>query len=201
MALRTTTLGRASHTYACPSRLGGLLVAALALALAGCAAGPATPPIAPSPPPDFDPELGLAEYERLFMPQTAKVLEWTKPISLAADGSADAVDAIVEVRDGTNEQTKVVGVFHFELQSRRASDRMGERVGFWSVAITDERMTQTYRDPLSRYYHFPLRLEQSPLPAGRYVLGLTLHLPGGKRIFSEYEFEYAGGAAPPPSVF
>ncbi len=177
------------------------IAAAFALLLAGCAADHQAPAIAPAPPPEFDPDLGLAEYEQLFMPHAAKVLEWTKPISLAADGSADAVEAIVEVRDGTNELTKVVGVFHFELQSRRASDRMGERIGFWSVSVTSAEATLAYRDPLSRYYHFPLKLEQPSLAPGRYALGLTLHLPGGKRIFTEYEFEYAGGAAPPPSMF
>lgn len=145
-----------------------------------------------------DPE--LAAYLQLVLPTRIRILEWTRPVSLAGDGRADALEVIVEARDASDDLTKVAGTFHFELQSRRLSDSMGTRVAFWPVEITTQKAMRMYRDPLSRFYHFPLKLEQ-PLPAGRYSLSVWLHLPAGQRLYDEYEFEYDGGAAPPPSSF
>lgn len=138
-----------------------------------------------------DPE--LAAYVQLVMPARIKVLEWTKPVSLAGTGNADALEVILEARDSFDDLTKVVGTFQFELKSRRPSDPIGSRVAFWPVKIDSEKAILMYRDRLSRFYHFPLQLDQTPLPAGRYVLTVWLHLPTGQRLSDEYEFEYDGG--------
>ena len=141
-----------------------------------------------------------AAYMQLVLPARIKILGWTKPVSLAGTGQADALEAILEARDAADDLTKVVGTLQFELQSRKLSDQMGTRVAFWPVEITTEKAMRMYRDPLSRFYHFPLQLEK-PLPAGQYALSVWLHLPGGQRLYDEYEFAYDGSATPPPSSF
>lgn len=146
-------------------------------------------------------EAELAAYVQLVMPANVKILEWTKPVSLAEDGNADTIEAIVEARDSFDDLTKVVGTFHFELQTSRVTDTVGSRVAFWPVEIKSEKAMRMYRDRLSRFYHFPLQLDNAPLPPGRYVLTVWLHLPTGKRLYDAYEFEYDGSPAPPPSVF
>lgn len=179
---------RATHKV-CVTVAGVLTV--LIGTLAGCAAPKTTVK-------SDDPQ--LAAYLQLVLPTRIRILPWTRPVSLAGDGRADALEVIVEARDASDDLTKVAGTFHFELQTRRLADAMGTRVGFWPVEITTEKALRMYRDPLSRFYHFPLQLEQ-PLPAGRYHLSVWLHLPAGQRLYDEYEFEYDGGAAPPPSSF
>lgn len=146
-----------------------------------------------------DPE--LAEYVELVMPAEIRILEWTKPVSLSASGTADALEAIVEARDRDDDLTKVVGKFHFELKSRRPSDPIGTRVSFWAVNVNSTEAMRLYRDRLSRFYHFPLQLEDPPLKPGRYILSVWLHLPTGTRLYDEYEFDFDGGSAPPPSAF
>jgi hypothetical protein len=142
----------------------------------------------------------MAAYMQLVMPARIKVLGWTKPVSLAGDGRANALEAVVEARDAADELTKVVGTFHFELQTRKLSDQMGTRVAFWPVEVTTERALKMYRDPLSRFYHFPLQLE-NPLPAGHYTLSVWLLLTPDQRLYDELEFDYDGSSAPPPSAF
>lgn len=142
----------------------------------------------------------MAAWVELVMPAHIQILEWTKPVSLAGDGNPDAIETIVEARDSFDDLTKVVGTFQFELVTRRLSDRMGTRVAFWPVEITTEEAMCMYRDPLSRFYHFPLQLEDRLAP-GRYVLNVWLILPGGKRLADEYEFEYTGGPVPLATSF
>ncbi len=146
-----------------------------------------------------DPE--LAAYVQLVMPARIKILEWTKPVSLAGDGNGDALEVILEARDAFDDLTKVVGTFHFELQVRRLSETLGARVGFWPVEVNSEKTMLMYRDRLSRFYHFPLQLKDTPLSSGHYVLSVWLHLPTGQRLYDEYEFDYDGSSAPPPSSF
>jgi hypothetical protein len=143
----------------------------------------------------------MASYVQLVMPSHVKILEWTKPVSLAGDGSADALEVIVEARDSFDDLTKVVGTFHFELSTRKLADSVGTRVAFWPIEVNTEKSMRMYRDRLSKFYHFPLQLQAPPLPAGRYNLSMWLHLAGGERLFDEYEFDYDGKAAPPPSTF
>jgi hypothetical protein len=144
-----------------------------------------------------DPE--LAAWLQYVMPKRIRILEWTKPISLGSDGRADALEVIVEARDAFDDLTQVFGTFHFDLQNRPISGPIATRVAFWPVDLKSEKAMRMYRDRLSRFYHFPLELERKPLPAGRYILSVWLHLPGGQRLYDEYEFDYDGSAAPPAS--
>ncbi len=146
-----------------------------------------------------DPE--LAAWVELVMPTRIEVLEWTRPVSLAGDGNADALEVILAAYDALDDETKAVGKFHFELRTRRIQDRIGTRVAFWPVEVDTADAVQMYRDNRSDFYHFPLALEESPLPPGRYVLTVKLHLPTDTRLVDEYEFDYEGGTAPPPSTF
>ena len=171
-----------------PSRLLFYLVA-LPLALSGC--NDAQPQMQTG-----DPE--LATYVQLILPQRIEIQRYlTKPVSFAGDGNPDGLEVILAAYDVSGDLTKVVGTFHFELQTRRHADHIGTRVAFWPVELKSEKAVRMYRDNLSRYYDFPLQLEQKPLPVGQYVLSVWLHLPTGQRLFDEYEFTYDGGGAPP----
>lgn len=170
-----------------PRLLALLPAALLVLAPAGCQAHKT--PIDPAAP-------ELATYIELIMPARVKILEWTKPVSLTGDGVADGLEVIVAAYDAFDDETKVVGTFHFELQSRKLHERIGTRVGFWPVQISSPAAMRAYLDYPSGFYRFPLQLENSPLTPGRYLLTVRLHLPTERRLVDEYEFDYDGGGVP-----
>jgi hypothetical protein len=176
-----------------PVRGGVLLLSAAMLLLAGACCPDRTEIQTDDP--------QLAGYLELVMPSKVRILEWTKPISIIGDGNADGVEVILEARDSFDDLTKVVGTFHFELQTRPISGPMGTRVAFWPVEMSTQKAQLMYRDKLSRFYHFPLQLEGQQLKPGRYVLSVWLLLPTEARLFDEYQFEYDGKPAPGPSAF
>ena len=148
------------------------------------------------PAPSGDPQ--LQAYLELVTPAKIQIQRYlTKPVSLAADGSADGLEVILAAYDAGGDLTKAAGKFQFELTTRKVGDTIGTRVGFWPVDIDTEKSLREYRDKLSRYYEFPLALPNKPLPPGEYVVSVWLHLPEGKRLFDEYEFSYDGKGAPP----
>ncbi len=144
------------------------------------------------------PDPDLASYIQLVLPSRMEIQRFlTQPVSFAGDGTADGLEVVLAAYDASDDLTKVVGTLQFELQVRRPAEHIGTRVAFWPVEIKTEKALRLYRDRLSRYYDFPLQLEQRPLPAGQYVLSVWLHLPTGQRLFDEYEFTYEGTGAPP----
>ncbi len=149
--------------------------------------------------PKIDPgDPQMSAYIDLVLPDRIEVQRYlTKPVSLAGDGTADGLEVILAAYDAAGDPTKVVGTFHFELQTRRPGEHIGERVGFWPVDIRTAEAIRRFRDPLSRYYQFPLQLPERPLKPGQYALSVWLHLPGGKRLLDDYEFTYDGRGAPP----
>jgi hypothetical protein len=171
-------------------RVFGLLTLVNAgLLLAGCTAPNATIQT-------NDPE--LATYLELVLPARIEIQRYlTKPVSYAGDGNADGLEVILAVYDKSEELTKVYGTLHFELVSRKITESVGTRVAFWPVDIKTDKAMHLYRDHLSRFYQFPLQLDQKSLPAGTYVLAVWLHLPGDRRLYDEYEFTYDGSGAPP----
>ncbi len=143
----------------------------------------------------------METYAQLVMPATIAIeRSWTKPVSYARNGTADGLEVVLAVRDSAGDATKVLGTFHFELQSRKLSERIGTRVAFWPVQIDSEPTLRKYLDPGLHLYIFPLQLDSQPLHAGRYVLSVWLNLPGGERLFDEYEFNYDGGTALPATL-
>ncbi len=140
-------------------------------------------------------------YLAFAPPAEVRIGTDTRPVSLKGDAKPDGLEAIVVGLDAAAEQMPLLGTFRFELQSRRQHDMLGTPIGSWTIEVADDQAVQTYRDPLSYEYHFPLELAKAPLVPGHYVLTLVLQLPGGERRFSRYEFEYDGRAAPPPSIF
>ena len=168
---------------------GFFLCSTAALGLCACNA-PSTDVQATSP--------EVAEYVQLIMPARIQIQRFlTKPVSFAGDGSADGLEVILAAYDASDDLSKVVGTFHFELQARKVRESVGTRVAFWPVEMKTAQALRTYRDSLSRFYTFPLQLEQKPLPAGQYVLSAWLQLPTGQHLFDEYEFTYDGTGAPP----
>ncbi len=174
-----------------PSYIGLLSVASAIVLLTGCENG--------GPRADLN-DAQIAAYLEYTLPKTIEIQRFlTKPVSHVGDGEADGLEVILGAYDATGDLTKVVGTFHFELETRRMSDRIGSRVAFWPVEVHTPAAMQMYRDHLSRFYHFPLELDQKPLPPGQYLLRAWLILPTkpeNKRLYSEYEFTYDGSDVP-----
>lgn len=117
----------------------------------------------------------------------------TKPVRLEGEGPADGIEIIVAVLDRFDDEMKVVGTFNFELYTRRmaSADRRDKRVGHWEpVEIDTAQAQQTYWHRPSRYYRFWLKLEDPPLPAGRYILNAWYVSPWDRKLFDEYEFTH-----------
>lgn len=137
----------------------------------------------------------LETWVKLVMPVRLQILEWTKPVSFVGDGNPDGLELIVAAYDSFDDETKVVGTFHIELETRRPSEHIGTRLAFWPVEIDSKKALRTYLDYPNRFYRFPLQLDE-PLRPGRYTLVVRLQLPSGDHLADEYEFEYDGGRAP-----
>ncbi len=143
-----------------------------------------------------DPE--LAAYLQLIQPERIEIQRFlTQPVSFAGDGSADGLEVVLAAYDVSGDLTKVAGTLYIELTSHKVGDNIGNRLALWPIEITTEKAMRLYRDRLSRYYDFPLQLEQRPLPAGQYTLSVWLNVPTGQRLMDEYEFAYEGTGAPP----
>jgi hypothetical protein len=167
--------------------LGTLVLLGLA-ALGGCAKSAKVQ--------TSDPE--VAAYLQLIEPEKIQIQRFlTQPVSFAGDGTADGLEVVLAAYDGSGDLTKIAGTLYIELTSRKAKDSIGERLALWPIEIKTQQAMRLYRDRLSRYYDFPLQLEQRPLPAGQYVLSVWLNLPTGERVMDEYEFTYEGTGAPP----
>ncbi len=186
---------RAAHASV-GNRLGGRLawswaISALALQLfsvAGCT----TPGAGTVANPD------AAAYLDLILPARVEIQRYlTRPVSFAGDGEADGLEVVLAAYDGADDLTKAVGTFRFELQARRPGEQIGTQVASWTIGVDSQKALRTYRDRLSRFFTFPLQLDQKPLPAGRYLLAVWLHLPDQRRLYDEYEFDYDGRGAPP----
>ncbi|MBL8880921.1 MAG: hypothetical protein JNG88_17545 [Phycisphaerales bacterium] len=141
----------------------------------------------------------IATYVRMMMPRRIDVQRGlTKPVSFAQNGNPDGLEVVLAAMDSRGAATKVCGTFHFELRERRAAsgDEQGPRVAFWPVKIDTEETSDQFFDRLSRFYHFPLELEQAPLKPGRYILAVRLLTPTADTLFGEYEFEQTTQPAP-----
>ncbi|TWT44087.1 hypothetical protein RAS1_04940 [Phycisphaerae bacterium RAS1] len=144
----------------------------------------------------------VASFIKLMTPAKIEVDRFTKPVSFARDGTADGLEVMVATRDVAGDPIKVCGTFNFELNAHRAasSDRIGQRVALWRVDIADEKSFKAYWENFPRFYRFELKLDEAPLPAGRYVLSTWLVVPGGDRLFDEYEFSYDGSPVIPVPI-
>lgn len=154
----------------------------LGLALAGCAQRPSTI--------DMD-NPDLAGFVQLILPARIEVQRYlTKPVSFAGDGNSDGIEVIVAAYDSFGDFTKVAGTFTFELQVHKLSsgDRLGQQVAIWSVPVNTADAMKRFYDRYSRFYVFPLQLDQKKLEQGRYVLSVRLLSPNGERLADEYEF-------------
>lgn len=144
----------------------------------------------------------VATFIKLMTPAKIEVDRFTKPVSFARDGTADGLEVMVATRDVAGDPIKVCGTFNFELNAHRAasSDHIGQRVALWRVSIDDEKSFKSYWENFPRFYRFELKLDDAPLPAGRYVLSTWLVVPGGDRLFDEYEFSYDGSPVIPAPI-
>ncbi len=132
----------------------------------------------------------------LVMPRAIEVQSFTRPADLLGRGEPDSLEVFIETQDAGGDGTKTLGVFQFELHTRRyaSGDRLGERVAYWRVELNDPETVDDHWDHLSRFYRFELALPEMSLRPGEYILTAQLEAPSGERLFDEYEMSY--GVAP-----
>lgn len=143
----------------------------------------------------------LAAFVHMMMPKEIEIQRYlTKPVSFSGSGDANGIEVILAARDSFGDPTKIIGTFQFELCARRvaSSDRLGRRVALWPVEINSDQTLLKYWDRLSRFYKFPLQLDQPVLPPGDYILTARLRSAGGdETLFDEYAFTHGGGGKAP----
>lgn len=140
----------------------------------------------------------VASMVQMMMPRKVEIQRYlTRPCSVPAGGEANAVEVVLAAKDRLGDDVKCVGTYNFELFKHRDSsaDRLGERVGFWSVAIDSEAALAQYWDRVTRFYNFRLELDEGKLPSGRYILSAQLTPAGADRLFDEYEFSHDAPAS------
>lgn len=142
----------------------------------------------------------LAAYVKLIMPIGIEIKpHWTKPVSFSETGAADGLEVFLAAYDSFGDNTKLVGTLHIELHTRRmaSSDRLDRRIAFWPIELNSKESLTRHWDPLARFYRFRLKLTDTPLVPGRYILSARLLAPNEQRLFDEYEFTRESGPVPP----
>jgi len=135
----------------------------------------------------------MSAFIRLMMPAGVEIQHYlTKPFDFDNDGNADGIEAILEAHDSFGDPVKCVGTFNFELHTMRmaSGDKVGRRIGFWSVKINSDRTLVEYWNRLTRSYRFPLQLSDGPLEPGRYIFSSRLITPTGDKLYDSYEFSH-----------
>jgi hypothetical protein len=161
---------------------------ASALACGGCQQ--------PGPGPDINGDQAQA-FLRLLTPRTIEIQRFlTKPVSFEGTGDADGVEVILSTKDTFGDGVKCVGAFLFELYERRmaSGDPYGERIAFWTAEVASDESMMEYWDSLSRFYVFPLKLDQRRLAPGEYILTAQLETPMGQKLSDDYAFSHSGAA-------
>lgn len=168
------------------NRAWNVCAGASVLLLAGCQAERA--PISADSP-------ELATFVNLMMPRKIEIQPYlTQPRSLDGSGNANGLEVILAAKDAFGDDVKCVGTFIVELYTQRlaSGDKLGKRMGFWTIAINSEESQKAYWDRLSRFYNFKLELDAGRLEPGAYVLTVQLTPPTGDKLFSEYAFNHGG---------
>ena len=146
---------------------------------------------------DRTPSPTMSSFVDLVVPRAIEIQTFTRAADLAGRGEPDTLEVFVEAQDGVGDGTKTLGVFQFELHTRRyaSGDKIGDRVGYWRVELNDPETSGEHWDHISRFYRFELALpEISTLRAGEYILTASLESPSGDRLFDDYTLSY--GVAP-----
>ena len=176
------------------NRFGCALLGAIALVICGCEAQRAT--ISADSP-------ELTTFVNLMMPRKIEIQPYlTQPRSLDGSGNANGMEVILAAKDAFGDDVKCVGTFIVELYTQRlaSGDKLGKRVGFWSISINSEDSQKAHWDRLSRFYNFLLELDAGKLEPGSYILTVQLTPPTGDKLFSEYAFNHGGEAGAKPKA-
>jgi hypothetical protein len=142
------------------------LIAAL-LPLAGCRHGGLADGQTPSP----------------LLPKSIRLHPFTGARDFGDKGGG--IEANVEIKNYFDDATMALGTFQFSMYRYRPheDDPRGERIGFWTVDLTNPKTNQQYWDSISRTYKVPLAWDK-PVKAGKkFVLEVTFAGPGGPRLF------------------
>lgn len=122
-------------------------------------------------------------------PATMRVL----PSSRLGHGAVagPVLDAHVELTDAMGDAVKAAGDVRFELYDARNAGG-GPRLYAWDVSLRTPEEQKRFYDPITRGYHFRLKLDAGvPLPERARIVA-TYMPPAGQRIEAALEVETAG---------
>ncbi len=170
-----------------------VIVTVLLSSACGCRTGPAGPSYTP------------AEQKQLLEPILARriaILEpFTQVRSFDQDRIPDGVEVLLQAFDSQGEAVKLAGniVFEFFTYREPAADPKNEQIQRWEFAINTLEKQETYWDPRTRLYKFPLLVDKSRLAPGKrgkedkkYVLVARYNDAWGEHLESQATIDLTG---------
>ena len=150
----------------------GLLLAATA---SGC--------VAPKGQPQAEP---VAELKGAWTPRPVAMRIYPSTRFLR-EGGVPVLDARVELFDAMGDATKASGQARFELLNGPSVSEQGPPAVLYRWDITQNTLQdqQTYFDPITRSYAYPLRVDDSEVADRPVYLRVTFTLPAGERLSDE----------------
>ena len=141
----------------------------------------------------------MMAWVELMMPRKIEIQKFTQPISRAGDGQADALEVVLGCVDSSDEFTRVIGTFQFELQRRKLAQglKFDQRVAYWRREITTADQANEFWERYARYYRFPLAFDEGAPEPGEYVLQAQLTTPSGQHLFDELALTFDESPVPP----
>lgn len=146
-------------------------------------------------------EADVAAMVQILSPREIRIQKFlTQPRAFGSSETPNGVEVLLAAVDAFGDPVKCVGQLQFELYAKRlaSGDPLGQRVGYWSIALSDQASIARHWERYSRFYRFELRLSDGALAPGRYILTASFAPPGGDRIEDQYEFESFAPIEPGP---
>lgn len=157
-------------------------------------AGPQTPPgpVEQLPPADPNeaptPAEAQAEPETTaakpttFAPDHIEILPLTELVEAVDDENGPQLNVFLSILDAFGSQMKAPGGVRFELYEhvQRSAEPKGQRIGIWSIDLTDPAENNRYWRDFLRAYEFMLTLGTDASKSRTYVLEATFLRPSGR---------------------
>jgi hypothetical protein len=126
-------------------------------------------------------------WATMFAPANLVIGFFTRSRDFDGKPGDDGLEVRLQPMDQFGDPTKAVGSFRIEVYQYdpHSTEKRGERLGHWFIALTDIEANRKYYDSVDRSYVLPL-LWEKPIPAGTsVVVQATFYPPAG---FSEKLF-------------
>ncbi len=128
-------------------------------------------------------------WATMFAPRSLVVGFFTRSKNFDGVPGDDGLEVRLQPLDAFGDPTKAVGSYRIEVCAylRRTSEKRGQRMGHWFVAVLDEAANRRYYDPVDRSYVFPLLWNSVLEPGSAVIVQATYYPPGGftEKLFAQ----------------